>query len=299
VVSSAEYPFEGKRVDLDGLKLHYLDEGEGEPLVMVHGNPTWSIYFRSLVLALRPRYRVIAPDLMGMGLSDKPGDERYSYRLASRVSELERLLEHLKLTRGLTLVMHDWGAMIGMGYATRHPERIARLVVMNGAAFHLPKGMKVPWVMRLARDTPLGPLLVRGLNAFARVSARRGTKRRPLSRAVREAYCAPYDSWKNRIATVRFVQDVPLVPTDPSYALVSDIEKGLENFRETPALFCWAEEDFVFPLEVLDVWLTRWPEAQVLRLPGCGHYVLEDAPDEIAGAVQEFLVAHPVALDKG
>jgi cis-3-alkyl-4-acyloxetan-2-one decarboxylase len=193
--------------------------------------------------------------------------------------------------------MHDWGAMIGMGYASRHPERIGRLVVMNGAAFHLPRGMRVPLVMRLARDTPLGPLVVRGLNAFAQVAARVGCKRRPLSRELREAYCAPYDSWANRIATVRFVEDVPLNPEDPSYALVSEIEAGLEHFRKTPALFCWAERDFVFPLKVLDHWLVRWPQAQVLRLPGCGHYVLEDAPEEIDQAVQTFLAAHPLALD--
>ncbi|MDQ3263754.1 MAG: alpha/beta fold hydrolase [Myxococcota bacterium] len=293
-MSPAVYPFQGQFFDRGGLRLHYLDEGVGDPVVMVHGNPTWSLYFRSLVTALRPGYRVIVPDHIGLGLSDKPGDDRYRYRLESRVDDLAALLEHLGIVRNVTLVMHDWGAMIGMGYAHRHPDRIARLVVMNGAAFHLPRGMRVPLVMRLARDTPLGPLAVRGFNAFARVSTRLGTRRRPLSREVREAYCAPYDSWANRIATVRFVQDVPLSPGDPSYALVSGIEEGLEQFRNTPALFCWAERDFVFPLKVLDHWRSYWPQAEVLRLPGCGHYVLEDAPEEIGQAIQTFLTAHPL-----
>src|SRR5665647_1997681 len=161
------YPFTGHRLDLDGLSYHYLDEDAGEAVVMVHGNPSWSYYYRNLVLALRARYRCIVPDHIGCGLSDKPGDERYDYTLSRRVDDLERLIDSLCLTEKLTLVLHDWGGMIGMAYAARNPERIGRLVLLNTAAFHLPKEKRFPLGLRICRDTLLGTLLVRGCNAFA------------------------------------------------------------------------------------------------------------------------------------
>src|SRR5205823_3246531 len=109
------------------------------PVVMLHGNPTWSFYYRNLVLSLRDSYRTIVPDHIGCGLSDKPDDSRYRYTLESRVTDLEALLEHLGVTCDITLVVHDWGGMIGLAYAVRHPERIRRLVILNTGAFHLPR----------------------------------------------------------------------------------------------------------------------------------------------------------------
>ena len=112
--------------DSRGLRLHYIDEGEGEPVVMLHGNPSWSFLYRNLIDSLRGSHRVIVPDHIGCGLSEKPDDSRYTYTLQSRMDDLEDLLDHLGLDRELTLVLHDWGGMIGMAYAARHPERIAR-----------------------------------------------------------------------------------------------------------------------------------------------------------------------------
>src|SRR5262245_40625611 len=156
------YPFRSHFLDRSGVRMHYLDEGSGPPVVMVHGNPTWSFYFRNLVQALRDDYRTVVPDHIGCGLSDKPGDDRYEYTLDRRVADLEALLDSLGLTSNLTLVLHDWGGMIGMAFASRHPERIRRLVILNTAAFLLPAGKRLPRSLWLVRNTPLGPLLVRG-----------------------------------------------------------------------------------------------------------------------------------------
>jgi len=288
-VTSSHYPFAGRFFTLNGLRLHYLDEGQGDVVVMVHGNPTWSFFYRSLVLALRGDHRMIAPDHIGMGLSDKPGDDRYSYRLRSRIDDLEALLEAIAPGARVTLVLHDWGGMIGMGWALRHPALVRRIVLFNTAAFHLPANLGLPLALRIIRDTPLGSVLVRGFNAFSRSAARVCCTRRPLSRELREAYCAPYDSWTNRIATLRFVEDIPLRPSDPSYALVSEIEDGLLRFAATPVLICWGERDFVFTPAVLDEWTRRWPRAEVHRFSDCGHYVIEDAPAEIEALVRDFL----------
>jgi haloalkane dehalogenase len=288
------YPFEGKYLPLHGgVRLHYLDEGRGEAVVMLHGNPTWSFYYRRLVAELRGSYRCIAPDHIGCGLSDKPGDDHYAYTLRRRVDDLEALLDHLRLDAGLTLVLHDWGGMIGMAYAHRHPERISRLVVLNTAAFRMPAGQRLPRSLWLCRNTPAGPLLVRGLNAFCRGAAHFCT-RRPLPPAVRAAYLAPYDSWRHRIAILRFVQDIPLSPGDPAYGLVAEVEAGLYGFTDVPMLICWGLRDFVFDQPFLDEWRRRFPAAEVRTFPEAGHYVLEDAGEEIGPLVSDFLYRHPL-----
>ncbi len=183
-------------------------------MVMLHGNPTWSFYYRNLVRSLRDSHRVIVPDHIGCGLSDKPDDSRYDYTLARRVDDLEALLDHLGLKGNLTLVLHDWGGMIGMAYASRYPERIARLVLLNTGAFLKPPGKRLPLSLWLGRNTAVGAWLIRGLNAFSRC-ALRWCARKPLPEAVQAGYLAPYDCWANRIAVLRFVQDIPLHPRDP------------------------------------------------------------------------------------
>ncbi len=287
------YPFAGHYLDLDGLRYHYLDEGRGEVLVLLHGNPSWSFYYRELVKGLRDRYRCIVPDHIGCGLSDKPGDAAYDYRTEHRVADLERLLAHLGIRDNVTLIVHDWGGMIGMAWAHRHPEAVARIVLLNTAAFPLPAAKPFPWQLALTR-TPLGALLVRGLNAFSRGATRLAVTRRPMPKAVRDAYAAPYDSWANRIATLRFVQEIPLRPTDRGWTLLSEVEAGLSRFRATPVLICWGEKDFVFDQHFLAKWREHLPEATVRQFPDCGHYVLEDAPEEILAEIERFLAANPL-----
>jgi len=284
-----QYPFSGHTLDLDGLSYHYLDEGAGDPVVMVHGNPSWSFYYRNLVLALRERYRCIVPDHIGCGFSDKPGDARYDYTLARRVDDLEHLIDHLGLEGKITLVLHDWGGMIGMGYAARHPERIGRLVLLNTAAFHLPQEKKFPLGLKICRDTALGTLLVRGFNAFSLGASLVGCKKNPLSRDLRLAYRSPYDSWANRIATLRFVQDIPLAPKDRNYALVSEIAAGLRQFSQLPIAIFWGELDFVFDTTFLAEWVRRYPHAEVHRYPDAGHYILEDMKEEVVPLIAGFL----------
>jgi len=282
------YPFEKHWLELDDLRLHYLDEGSGEPVVAVHGNPTWSFYYRDLVRELRDDYRVIVPDHMGCGLSDKPGDDAYDYTLSRRIEDFSRLMDDLGLD-DVNLVVHDWGGIIGLGWAVRNPERVKRLVIFNTAAFHLPKTKSFPWQLWMVRDTPLGPLMVQGLNGFARGASHLACTRKKLSNEVRDAYCAPYDSWADRIATLRFVQDIPLGPGDPGYDIVSDTAERLEVFRDRPVLVCWGGKDFVFDHHFLAEWQRILPEADVHRFADCGHYILEDASEEIIPLIRRFL----------
>jgi haloalkane dehalogenase len=296
-LSSELYPFEPHFLEVTGGRLHFLDEGSGPTVVMLHGNPTWSFYYRDLVKALRTEYRTVVPDHIGCGLSDKPGDDRYEYTLDRRVDDVERLLDHLGLAADLTLVLHDWGGMIGMGYASRHPERIKRLVILNTAAFLLPAGKRLPFSLWLSRDTSLGSVLVRGFNAFSR-GAVRYCVTRPLSPAVRAGYLAPYDSWRNRIAVLRFVQDIPLASGDRSFATVHAVQESLDRFRGVPMLICWGGRDFVFDDSFFAEWQRRFPEAEVHRFEEAGHFVLEDAGAEILPLVRDFLRRHPLSTNR-
>jgi pimeloyl-ACP methyl ester carboxylesterase len=296
-----DYPFTPHRVEVrPGLSMSYLDEGprDAPPVVMVHGNPSWSYYYRKLVLALRATHRCVVPDHIGMGLSDKPDDAadaspRYDYTLESRIDDLDALLEHAGVREKVTLVVHDWGGMIGFGWALRHPERVARLVILNTGAFPLPASKPMPWQLSLGRDSKVGGLLIRGFNAFSGAASYVGVKRR-MPADVRRAYVAPYDSWANRIATLRFVQDIPLKPGDRAWDIVEEGGRRLREFADRPAILLWGMKDFVFDHHFLQGFRERLPQAEVHEFPDAGHYVLEDEAERIVPLVQEFLARHPV-----
>ncbi|MCK6484728.1 MAG: alpha/beta fold hydrolase [Phycisphaerae bacterium] len=284
------YPFDSRFYDLGGLRMHYIDEGRGAPIVCVHGNPTWSFFYRDVIRTLSDRRRVIAPDHIGCGLSDKPGDAEYDYCLRRRIDDLESLLDHLALNENVTLVLHDWGGMIGMGVAVRRPQRIARLVILNTAAFRLPAGKPLPWRLRLIRDGgPLATLAVRGLNLFAWPATFMAAAR-PLPADVRAGYLAPYDSWASRIATLRFVQDIPIRPSDRSFDEMASVEARLTLLAGVPMLICWGLRDFVFDAHFLNEWRRRFPAAEVREFPDAGHYVIEDAGDRVLPVIRDFVI---------
>ena len=281
-------------MEINGLKYHFLDQGSGDPVIMIHGNPTWSFYFRKLIRELSDRYRTIAPDHIGCGLSDKPGIKQYDYRLKSRVRDLESFLDQLEVKERITLVLHDWGGMIGMVYAVRYPQRIGRIVIMNTAAFLPPKGKTLPIRLRLVRNvTPFATLGVQGFNLFA-YGALYMASCKGLKKDVKSGLIAPYNSWNNRIATLKFVQDIPVSKKDPSYGLVKSVDENLHKLGRIPMLICWGEHDFVFDSAYLAEWRRRFPDAEVYVFKDAGHYVLEDASGRIISLVKDFLKKHPL-----
>jgi haloalkane dehalogenase len=287
VVDENLYPFESHWLNLDGVRYHYLDEGprNAPPVLMLHGNPTWSFYYRTLVPGISQRYRVLVPDHVGCGLSDKPQD--YAYTLAQHGQNVEALVAALGI-KGITLVVHDWGGMIGMYYATRNPDTIARLVILNTTAFVLPK---LPWSIRMSRLPLLGDVLLRGFNAFARLAMPLATVHRErLTPEVKAGYLAPYDSWANRIAILRFVQDIPVEQRHATRKTLEDIESNLYLFDEHPMLIIWGAQDFVFTAEHFCAeWQSRFPYAETRVIEDAGHYVVEDAHERIAPWVLEFI----------
>jgi haloalkane dehalogenase len=285
----SEYPFPSKFFDLDGVRLHYVDEGKGETLLCVHGNPTWSFAWRNLIKDLSRHYRLLAVDHIGCGFSDKP--QEYEYRLARHVDNLSRLVAGLDL-KNITLLAHDWGGAIGMGTAGRMPERFSRFVLFNTAAF---RSQRIPLRIAVCRWPVVGLCGVRGLNLFARAALSMAVCRHErMTAPVRAGYLAPYGNWHDRVAILRFVQDIPLSPRHTSYETLVSIENGLAQFRTSPMLFVWGMRDWCFTPAFLDEFLQRFPNAETLKLDEAGHYVFEDAYEAIIPRIREFLAAHPL-----
>ncbi len=278
------YPFQSHAFDHGGVKQHFVDEGDRDatPVLCLHGNPTWSFFWRAAIRALRPRHRVVAVDHVGCGMSDKPQD--YPYLLEQHIANVERIVHALELDR-ITLLLHDWGGAIGMGLARRMPERIARLAILNSAAF---RSRRMPARIRLCRTPWVGRLAVQGLNAFAKAATYMAVET-PLPKDVRRGYLLPYDSFHNRIATHAFVEDIPLDESHPSYAELTAIEESLPTFRDRPSALFWGEKDWCFTPHFREEWQVHLPNAQVFRYPEAGHYVIEDAAPELLSDLTGFL----------
>jgi haloalkane dehalogenase len=290
---SSQYPFHGRRLDIGGHQMHYLDEGDGETVLMLHGNPTWSFYYRELVKSLRGTKRCIVPDHIGMGLSDRPIDERYRYTLKSRVDDLDELMKRVAPEGPVTLVLHDWGGMIGMGWAVRHPARVKAIVAFNTSCFRLPPEKKIPDLLKILRG-PASGIPIRAFGFARRYVLSKCVAKRKLSPEALDAYLSVCDGWAESLAVHRFVQDIPLALGDPSWDAVVDIESKLGAFAHTPMLLPWGMKDWVFDETFLNGWIRRFPLARVERFDDCGHFLLEDAPERLVPMISDF-IAHPVA----
>ncbi|MEM8867187.1 MAG: alpha/beta fold hydrolase [Verrucomicrobiota bacterium] len=285
-----EYPYAGFEYDqpaTDGATepatMHYLDEGTGPVVVMLHGNPTWSFYYRKVVDQLvAAGYRCIVPDHIGCGLSDKP--DAYSYTLKRRIDDIERLIDSLAISR-FSLIVHDWGGAIGCGLAVRRPDALQKLVLLNTAAY---RSKRIPWRIAAVKLPFLGESVIRGLNGFAGPSAIMSVKT-PLGPAAKRGLLWPYRSWSNRIAVWNFVRDIPLVRSHRSYATLAEIEAGLPQLASKRIQIIWGGKDFCFNRHFYKRWLEFFPEAETDYLNDVGHYVLEDASEFACARVQAFL----------
>jgi haloalkane dehalogenase len=278
----AEYPFTPKRLSIHGQTMTYLDEGTGPAVVCVHGNPSWSYLYRNIVAELSDHYRFIVPDHIGCGFSDKP--QKYEYTLQTHIDNLETLLEHCGVEE-CVLIVHDWGGAIGMGWAGHHPGKVKGIVLLNTAAF---RSDKIPFRIAICRWPLLGDLLVRGLNGFAGAALFMAVHGR-MKPEVAKGFLAPYKNWTDRIAILRFVQDIPLAPEHPSYETLQAVETSLAKHQNKPVLICWGEKDFCFTHHFLNEWQKIYPDAEIHRFPRAGHYVLEDAGTHITTLIQGFL----------
>jgi cis-3-alkyl-4-acyloxetan-2-one decarboxylase len=277
-----EYPFTSHYLKLNNnYDYHYVDEGQGEVMLMVHGNPTWSFYYRNLIKAFSRNHRVVVPDHLGCGLSDKPQD--YQYTLANHIQNLKALVIKLDL-RSITLVVHDWGGAIGMGLATQMPERIKGIVILNTAAFHLDR---IPWQIGLCKNKFFGKFIVKHFNAFAGPATFMTTTKK-LSPVIKAGYLLPYQNAHNRIAVAEFVQDIPMQAKHPTFNVLKEIELKLPTLK-MPKLILWGGKDFCFNDLFFQKWRTIYPDAKFQYYENAGHYVIEDEKDNAIKMIQAFM----------
>lgn len=278
------YPFPQNFFETADGRIHYVDTGTGARgnVVLLHGNPSWSFLWRDLIKALAARgFRCVAPDHLGMGLSDKPAK---FFRLRDRVAHVEALLAHLGVEK-FSLCVHDWGGAIGCGVATRAPEKIEKLVVMNTAAFRSPN---IPKRIALCKIPGFGPFIVKAFNAFA-FPATFMAVRKKLPRAVKAGFLFPYRNFNDRTAVANFVRDIPLSEKHPTYGALREIENTLPRLAGKPMLIAWGGRDFCFDDTFFNEWKRRFPNAGTLYRADAGHYLLEDAGDRVVPAVADFL----------
>lgn len=263
--------------------MHYVDEGKGPVIVMIHGNPTWSFYYRNLIHTLKNDFRVIAIDHIGCGLSDKP--QKYTYTLRQHIDNALSLIESLNIDR-FSLVLHDWGGAIGMGVACSCPERLDKIVVMNTAAF---RSSRLAFRIKVCRIPFFGKIIVRLFNGFAWPATFMAVQNK-MDEKVKTGYLAPYNSWKNRIATHRFVVDIPMSDDHPSYNTLVEVEAGLDEIKKygIPLLIVWGGKDFCFNDSFYYEWKERFPNAESTYYPDSGHYLLEDNKDEVNARIATF-----------
>lgn len=270
--------------------MSYLDEGgagesDNEAVLMLHGNPTWSFYYRDLVSALSRKVRCIVPDHIGMGLSEKP--ENYPYTLSQRIEDVAALVASLGLTR-VHLVVHDWGGAIGFGFAAKNPALIGRIVILNTGAF---PSKNIPRRIALCKTGFPGTALVRGFNGFAGPAVWMAMARRSLTPDEKRGYLLPYDSWANRVAVDAFVKDIPMDKTHPTWSTLAKTAEGIAQFRRNRALIIWGGRDFCFDDTFYAEWRERLPESDAHYLADAGHYVLDDAREEVLPRIAKFFGA--------
>ena len=281
------YPFESRWIDVQGYRMHYLDEGErsGMPtVVLLHGNPTWSFLYREIIPRIRPSCRAVAPDYLGMGFSEKPANERL-YTLENHTRIITEFIERLGI-RNIILVVQDWGGPIGFGYAQTHPENVAGMLIMNTWAWPDPSDFHdsvLPWRMLHAPFT--------GANFFLRqnVLVERGlylstlrNRHRLKGGPVLEGYRLPFPSPESRIAMLAFPRNIPRREGDMNWERMRQMEKELSRLA-FPCALLWGEKDIVFPPSNAFRFEKLIPDCSAPRMvPDGSHFIQEDAPEEIA-----------------
>lgn len=275
------YPFRSQFLQVESHGIHYVDEGKGQPILMLHGNPTWSFYYRNLIQMFSPNFRTIVPDHMGCGLSDKPQD--YEYTLENHIQNAYKLIRFLDLKK-IILIVHDWGGAIGLGLVTRYPELFDKIIILNTAAF---PSENIPKRINLLRQGKMGEFLTRKFNLFA-WPATFMTTQKPLPRAIKQGYLLPYNNWENRIAVARFVQDIPMEKEHKSYKTLREIEARLRTLPHKK-LILWGGKDFCFDRSFFEKWLEIYPDADAHWYANAGHYILEDALEDVGLKIWDFI----------
>ncbi|HBH05039.1 MAG TPA: alpha/beta hydrolase [Flavobacteriales bacterium] len=273
------YPFQGKFMNLSVGRMHYLDEGTGETVVMLHGNPGWSFEYREVTKELSKTHRCIVPDLIGFGLSDKPKD--WTYLPKDHAAVMEEFLDNLNLD-SFTLVVNDWGGPIGLNYAIRHPEKIKKLVILN------------TWLWDVSDDKHyrkfsnmmgkgVGKFMTKHFNLFGKVVVKQAMgEPKKLDKKVHQHYYKHMENSSERKGCYTFPREII-----GSSQWLDSLWQQHTKINRIPTTFVWGMKDIAFRPQELDYWVEHWPDAGVTKLENVGHFPQEEAPQIVLEAILE------------
>jgi haloalkane dehalogenase len=274
------FPFESRSLEVDGARVHYVDEGQGPVFLALHGNPTWSFLYRHIINGLKDRCRCLALDYPGFGLSTAPPG--YRYTVAEHAKVVEGFVTQLGL-EGITLMGQDWGGPIGLSVAVRHPERFRALVIGNTFGWPVRGEKTFERFSKLMGSAFPGGLLVKRLDLFTRVFVPGGIRRKKLSKGEKAMYRRPHPTARSRIP-------VHVLPREilAAHELLSEVERGLPRLAHLPALIVWGDRDQAFKEPQRRRWEQTFPNHRTVILRGASHYIQEDAPEEIVTAIRQW-----------
>ena len=288
---SREYPFSHNFIETKLGSMHYVDQGEGDPVLCLHGNPSWSFLYRKFISELSKENRVVAPDYIGFGLSDKPSIEKF-YTIEAHIKSVEKLVLDLDL-KNITLVIQDWGGPIGLAVAARRPERFKSLVILNTFGFYPlhesmdPENLQLPPPLLLMRSKFPGTWLVRSRGMFERMVMKMATGK--ALKPVHHAYRDVFTGYDDRAGVMAFPRLIPTTSHHPAaQILLNETGPYLDQFKGQVQIY-WGMKDPLFPTLALEAWRERLPNAEVMELPNGKHYLQEDEPEVIISGIKRML----------
>ena len=268
-----EYPFESHYAELPIGKMHYVDEGNGDPIVMVHGNPGWSFEFRNVIKELSKTLRCIAPDHIGFGLSDKPYE--WDYLPKSHAKNFEIFMDSLNL-KNITLVVNDWGGPIGLSYAIKHPEKIKKLVILNTWMWSVEND---PYYQKFSKmmGGGFGRFMIKNFNVFGKMVVKKAVgDKKKLKKKIHKHYYDHLESKKDRKGCYTFPKEII-----GSSKWLDSLWQQREKINSIPTTIIWGMKDIAFREQELNYWIKHWNNPEVIKLQEVGHFPQEEAPEKL------------------
>ncbi|MBD3343151.1 MAG: alpha/beta fold hydrolase [Candidatus Lokiarchaeota archaeon] len=278
---NGSFPFKPNYVKVNGFQMHYVDEGEGEIIVCLHGMPTWGYLYRNFIRKLSKSYRLIVPDQMGFGKSDVPQDKPYI--LKQHINNLKAFVEILNL-KDIALIVQDWGGPIGIGYAVDNPDNVKRLIIMNTSIGVMKENVK-PWYYSMEKRgiydkfiKNIGGIMKMGIN-----------NKEKITPTLLEAYEAPFPNDESYIGALAWPKDIPVGKSHPSAESMLHIRENLDNLENKPKILIWGLKDPIFPPMLIEWWNKIYPGIETHKIEEASHFLQEDSPKEIIEIIKRFL----------
>ncbi len=279
------FPFKPNFKNINGFNMHYVDEGVGEPILCLHGMPTWSYLYRKFIKVLSKTNRVVAPDAMGFGKSDVPQNKNYV--MQEHIDNLKELVLNLNL-KDITLIVQDWGGPIGFGLAVNYPEKIKRLIIMNTSIGVMKEGRK-PWYAPL-EEKGIYKQFIMNISGLIKGGIYNKDK---ITDSMIEAYKAPFPSEKYYIGAFVWPKDIPVGESHPSASIMKFVRNNLERLEEQKKILIWGVKDPIFPEKLISWWNKIYPGIETHKIKNASHFLQEDAPKQIIDIIKQFLDNNP------